>query len=132
MSVRSSFVSVPNTLFRLSKSDTVSSQLSSGISNSRLPSSSLTGVRDSAGIAALIASATCSGVTSRRSASCETVGSCPVSFTQRSRTALIFKLSSFNERLTFTVPPSRNSFLISPKITGIMYYSGNYEISFIQ
>lgn len=34
--------------------------------------------------------------------------------------------------LTFKIPSSRRYLLISPAIIGIMYYSGNFEISFIQ
>ena len=70
------------------------------------------------GRAARIARAICSGVVPSVSASSVTPGSWPVRFRQRSRSALILRLSSFNERLTLTVPPSRNSFLISPRMTG--------------
>ena len=58
------------------------------------------------------------GVAPRFCASCATVGSAPVSFIRRSRSAVTFNPSSLIERLTLTVPPSRNSFLISPKMTG--------------
>ena len=67
---------------------------------------------------ARMASAICSGVVPSVSASSVTPGSWPVRLRQRSRSALILRLSSFNERLTLTVPPSRNSFLISPRMTG--------------
>ena len=79
-----------------------------------------------------IASTISSTVTSSSPAISASVGSRPFSRSSRSRTAYAFHASSRIGRLTFTIPSDRRNRRISPAIIGIMYYSGNFEISFIQ
>ena len=75
-------------------------------------------VSETGGLLAPSASTTASWVTCSCCASSVMVASRPCSRANCSRQRLSFIPSSFKLRLTLTVPPSRNSRRISPKITG--------------
>ena len=96
-------------------SDNSSSGEETGKSTSEL--SSLL-VSETGGLLAPSASTTASWVTCSCCASSVMVASRPCSRANCSRQRLSFIPSSFKLRLTLTVPPSRNSRRISPKITG--------------
>ena len=70
------------------------------------------------GVVAARAWATSSGARPMRSATSFTVASRPSSLPSSSRVRPAASPSSFRLRLTFTVPPSRNSRRISPRMTG--------------
>ena len=76
------------------------------------------GVSDTGGVPAPSASMIDSSLTASSAASSLTVGSRPSRLLSCSRWRATFIESSFRLRLTLTVPPSRNSRRISPRITG--------------
>lgn len=84
------------------------------------------------GPVAVSAAAISSGSSPVSAESSESVGSRPSVCSRRVRAVRMPCARSLMLRLTLTAPSSRRKRRISPEIFGIMYYSGNFEISFIQ